>query len=112
MSALVLLESLESRAIRLRLAGGEIHADFAPGALTAVDREWIKRFRHDLTAVLKVRALPSPTVPMPSDARWRASVARQPEEWRRRWAQLTLDHQIAGFDWEEAEWRAFLATAF
>ena len=42
MSALVLLESLESRAIRLRLAGGEIHADFAPGAFASLTTTWHK----------------------------------------------------------------------
>jgi hypothetical protein len=109
MSAITFLESLESRGITLRLAGGEVHADFAPGALTDADREWINRFRHDLTAVLTVRALPPPITPMPAAETWRRCVASWPEARRRRWAQLTLDHQLAGFDPEQAEWRAFLA---
>jgi len=33
MTAIALLESLESRGINLRLAGGAVLADFAPGAL-------------------------------------------------------------------------------
>ena len=110
MTAITLLESLESRGIKLRLAGGEVRADFAPGALTEADRDWIKRFLHDLTAVLKVRALPPPIQPMPAPGTWRQCVASWPEGWRRQWAQLTLDHQLAGFDPEQAEWRAFLAT--
>jgi hypothetical protein len=110
MTAIALLESLDSRGITLRLAGGEVHADFAPGALTVADREWIKRFRHDLTAALKVRALPPPMTPMPAPGSWRPCVASWPEGWRRQWAQLTLDHQLAGFDPEQGEWRAVLAT--
>jgi hypothetical protein len=63
MNAITLLESLESRGLSLRLAEGEVHADFAPGGLNDADREWINRFRHDLTAVLKVRVLrPSLTI--------------------------------------------------
>jgi hypothetical protein len=110
MTAVTLLEFLESRGIALRLSGGEVHADFAPGALTDADREWIKRFRHDLTAVLKVLALRPPMSPMPAPGTWRRCVASWPETRRRQWAQLTLDHQLAGFDREQAEWRAFLAT--
>jgi hypothetical protein len=110
MTAIALLESLESRGITLRLAGGEVHADFVPGTLTDADREWIKRFRHDLTAVLTVRALRPPRTPMPAPGICRPCVASWPETWRRQWAQLTLDHQLAGFDPEQAEWRAFLAT--
>jgi hypothetical protein len=110
MTAIALLESWEARGITLRLAGGEVRTDFAPGALAEADREWINRFRHDLTAVLKVRALPPPTTPMPAAETWRRCVASWPEERRRRWAQHILDHQLAGFDPEQAEWRAYLAT--
>jgi hypothetical protein len=106
MTAMTLLECLESRGIRLRLAGGEVHADFAPGALTDAGRERTKRFLHDLTAALKVRALPPPMTPMPAPGTWRRCVASWPERRRRQWAQLTLDHQLAGFDPEQAEWRA------
>jgi hypothetical protein len=112
MTAMSLLESLESRGIALRLAGGEVHADFAPGALTDADREWISRFRNDLTAVLKVRALPPPIRPTPAPGTVSQCVALWPEGSRRQWAQLMLDHQLAGFDLEEAEWRAFLATDY
>jgi hypothetical protein len=66
------------------------------------------RFRHDLTAVRKVRASPPPMTPMPAAEIWRWYVASWPEAERRQWAQLTLDHQLAGFDPEQAEWRAFL----
>jgi hypothetical protein len=110
MTAIEFLESLETRGIKLCLTEDEVRAVAPLGGLIDSDREWIKRFKDDLTRVIKVRTSRPPSRPMPpSPETWRRRVASWGNGWRARWSQLILDHQLARFDQEEAEWRSFLA---